>query len=242
MSASVTPIRRVPDSGSLVHTAMQAVSAHIKDHRLRVGDTLPGEAHFAAALGVSRAVMREAFGALAALKLIDVGNGRKPRVGALDGSVIAASLEHAVSTAQISVPDVWDVRRTIEQRTAALAALSRTEDEAREIVDIAEAMARDGDDMALVTAHDIAFHHAIARASHNVLFMQIVASFTPLMEIAVPTAWRTRVAKKQKKLMLDRHRAVARAIAAGDAQAASAAMAAHFDTAIGDMLKANPSE
>ncbi len=242
MSASVTPIRRAPDSASLVHTAMQAINAHIKDHRLRVGDTLPGEAHFAAALGVSRAVMREAFGALAALRLIDVGNGRKPRVGALDGSVIAASLEHAVSTAQISVPDVWDVRRTIEQRTAALAAISRTEEEAREILDLAEAMARDGDDMARVTEHDIAFHRAIARASHNVLFMQIVASFTPLMEVAVPTAWRTRPAKKQKKLMLDRHRAVARAIAAGDAEAAAAAMAAHFDTAIGDLLKANPAE
>jgi GntR family transcriptional regulator, transcriptional repressor for pyruvate dehydrogenase complex len=242
MSASVTPLKRTPDSGSLVHTAMQAVSAHIKDHRLRVGDTLPGEAHFAASLGVSRAVMREAFGALAALKLIDVGNGRKARVGALDGSVIATSLEHAVSTAQISVPDVWDVRRTIEQRTAALAALSRTEAEAREIVGLAEAMARDGDDMDRVTELDIAFHRAIAQASHNVLFMQIVASFAPLMEVAVPTAWRTRHAKKQKKLMLDRHRAVARAIADRDPEAAAAAMAAHFDTAIGDMLKANQPE
>ncbi len=242
MSASLSPARRTPDAGSLVQTAMNAVTAHIKDHNLRVGDTLPGEAHFAAALGVSRAVMREAFGALAALRLISVANGRKPRVAALDGSAIAASLEHAVSTAQISVPEVWDVRRTIEQRTAALAAASRTDEEAREIVELAEAMVREVDNQALLTSHDIAFHRAIARASHNALFVQIVASFAPLMEVAVPTAWRTRVAKKQKKLMLDRHRAVARAIADRDPKAAAAAMADHFDAAIGDLLKAQESE
>src|SRR6185295_9536181 len=105
----------------------------------------------------------------------------------------------------ITVPDVWDVRRTIEQRTASLAALSRTDAEAAEITALADAMERDYDDQAKLTERDIAFHNAIARASHNILFVQIVASFAPLMEVAVPTAWRTRVAKKEQQLMLDRH-------------------------------------
>src|ERR1700743_1621006 len=105
---------------------MDAVNAYILDHHLKVGDTLPGEGHFAAELGVSRAVMREAFGALAALNLIEVANGRKPRVAAIDGSVIAASLDHAVNTAQVSVAQVWDVRRTLEVRTAVLADEHRT--------------------------------------------------------------------------------------------------------------------
>ena len=116
MSAAL-PVGRA-HGGSLVQQAMDSVSGYIRDRELRVGDTLPGEAHFASELGVSRAVMREAFGALAALRLIDVGNGRKPRVGAMDGAVMAASLDHAMSTAQVSVPEIWDVRRTIELRTA----------------------------------------------------------------------------------------------------------------------------
>ena len=65
-------------------------------------------------LDVSRAVMREAFGALAALKQLDVANGRRANVGALDGSVLADSFEHAISTAQIGMAEVWNVRRTIE--------------------------------------------------------------------------------------------------------------------------------
>lgn len=238
MSISASLSLRAVEGGTLVQSAISAVSAHIRQNNLRVGDTLPGEGHFAETLGVSRAVMREAFGAMAALRLIDVGNGRKPRVGALDGSVISTSLQHAISTAQITVADIWDVRRTIEQRTAALAATARTDAEAAEIVALAEAMATDKDDLVKRTAHDIAFHNAIAKASHNVLFIQIVASFAPLMEIAVPTAWRTRVAKRQKQIMIDRHRAVAAAIQNRDRETAAAAMALHFDDAIGDLLKA----
>jgi DNA-binding FadR family transcriptional regulator len=235
--SAVGPI--VPESGSLVRRAMQAVTGHIRDHHLRVGDTLPGEAHFAAQMGVSRAVMREAFGALAALKLIDVGNGRRPRVAALDGSVMAASLDHAISTAQVTVPEIWDVRRTIELRTAVLAAEHRSADEASAIVRLAEAMAADGNDLDLMTRHDIAFHEAIARASHNALFVQIVTSFGPLMEVAVPAAWRTRVAERQRDTMIDRHRMLADAIARRDPEAAGAAMDAHFDASIADILKAD---
>ena len=221
---------------SLVRQAMRAVTGHIRSRALRVGDTLPGEGHFAAELGVSRAVMREAFGALAALNLIDVANGRRARVAALDSSPLAASLDHAVNTAQVSVPQVWEVRRTLEVRTAELAALNRTPEEAAEIVAQAEAMARTANDMSAMIGHDIAFHLAIAHATHNELFRQIVASFAPLMEVAIPTAWRTRETSEQRQSVLAGHRDVARAIDAGDAPAARRAMEAHFDDTVGHLL------
>jgi GntR family transcriptional repressor for pyruvate dehydrogenase complex len=239
VSAAI-PIGRAA-GGSLVQQAMDAVTGYIRAQQLRVGDTLPGEAHFATDLGVSRAVMREAFGALAALRLIDVGNGRKPRVGAMDGSVIATSLDHAVSTAQISVPEIWDVRRTIELRTAELAALERTDAEAAEIEVLAEKMAETVDDLETMCRHDIAFHEAIAKATHNALFVQIVASFGPLMEVAVPTAWRTRTTDFQRETTIERHRAVARAIRRKDPIVATMAMGDHFDAAVGDMLKSRAS-
>jgi DNA-binding FadR family transcriptional regulator len=222
--------------GSLVRQAMQAVTGHIRAQSLRVGDTLPGEGQFAATLGVSRAVMREAFGALVALNLIEVANGRRPRVAALDGSAIAASLDHAVSTAQVSVLQIWDVRRTLEVRTAALAAEYRSEAEARRLVALSADMVRAGEDMAEVTRHDIAFHQTIAQASRNELFSQIVSSFSQLMEVAVPTAWRTRRTKTQRRAVLKLHRDVAEAILRSDPAQASLAMGAHFDDTVGHML------
>lgn len=224
-------------SGSLVQRAIDAVNRHIREQDLRVGDTLPGEGHFAGELGVSRAVMREAFGALAALRMIDVGNGRKPRVAEIDGSVIATSLGHAVTTAQVSVPDVWDVRRTLELRTAELAAINRTDAQAAEIVGLAQAIETDAGDRDAVTRHDIAMHQAIARASGNMLFTQIIRSFEALMEIAVPTAWETRQTPEQRRDINERHQALARAISDRDPVKARTEMEAHFDASIGDKLR-----
>jgi len=228
--------RAIDDGGSLVERAIQAVRDHIRAHSLRVGDTLPGEGAFAASLGVSRAVMREAFGALAALHLIDVGNGRRARVGAIDGSVMGASLDHAVSTDQVSVADVWDVRRTLELRIAALAAQRRTDAQAAEILAIAQAMAKDCDDMAQVTRLDIALHNAIAEAASNLLFAQIMRSFAPLMETAVPRAWETRRTDAQRQQIIACHLDLAQAIVDRDAVAAAAAIDRHFDSSIGQML------
>lgn len=223
--------------GSLVSRAMEAVKSHIRESGLRVGDNLPGEGYFAEKLGVSRAVMREAFGGLAALRLIDVANGRRAKVGALDGSVMATSLDHALSTSQIKVADVWDVRRTIEMRTAALAARNATPAQAARIVALAEAMGKDDRPHDQTTEDDIEFHLAIAEASGNALFNQIVVSFVPLMRIAVPRAWSTRRTSEEQRDILARHRRLAWAIANHQPEEAERCMATHFDEAIGALLR-----
>ena len=222
--------------GPLVKRAVKAVSEHIREERLRGGDSLPGETWFAAELKVSRAVMREAFGAMAALRLIDVGNGRRARVAALDGAALSASLEHALSTDQVSVADVWEVRRTLEVRTAALAAQHRTAREAAAMMRLAAAMEADRNDLDAVTRHDIALHRLIASAGRNALYAQIVSSFGPLMQVAVPAAWRTRGSEAQRGDVLERHRRIAEAVADRAPEAASAAMESHFDRSIGDVL------
>jgi DNA-binding FadR family transcriptional regulator len=227
----------VAQQGSQVQRAIHAVTDYIRANKLRPGDSLPGENHFATALGVSHAVTREAFGALAALNYIDVGNGRKPKVAALDASVILSSLEYAVSTAQITVAEVWEVRRTIECKTAELAAVCRTESEANRILTLSQEIAQSVGDIDEITRHDIAFHEAIAKASHNALFVQIVRAFGPLMQVAVPRAWHTRTTKTQRAVIVKRHRDVARAIVSKDAKAAALAMDAHFDTSIGAVLR-----
>jgi len=224
------------EGGSLVERAVRRVRDHIRENDLKVGDTLPGEGAFAAQLGVSRAVMREAFSTLAALHQIDVGNGRKARVAAIDGSVLSSSLDHAVATAQVTVNEIWDVRRTLELRTAELAAARRSDLEARAILGHAEAMAAASDDLEELTRHDIAFHQAIARASGNVLFHNIIRSFEALMRVAVPTAWHTRTTAEQRAMVLEQHHRLAQAIADQDATAAVAEMNTHFDTSIGDLF------
>ena len=217
---------------------MQAVREHIKMNDLKVGDTLPGEGHFVDRLGVSRAVIREAFGGLAALRLIDVGNGRRARVGAIDGRLwrprlITPSPPPRCRSAKYgSAPN-------LELRTAELAAINRTDAEAAEIMRHAKGIAEAGEDSELRTMHDLAFHASIARASHNNLFLQIVRAFAPMMEIAIPAAWHTRKAEIGRDHILQLHEALAEAIQNRDAEAARIAMDAHFDASIRDQLVAS---
>jgi DNA-binding FadR family transcriptional regulator len=178
--------------------------------------------------------MRETFTALAALNIVDVGNGRKPRVSAVDGSVFATSLNHGLYTAQISIPEVWDLRRTMEIRNAELAAALRTDVEAQEITVLAEAIAEGCEDLSVASRQDVAFHQAIARATHSNLVVQIMISFEPLMNIAVMDAWKTCTTKALKTAMARRHRVLARAIVKRDPEAAGAAMNAHFAETLSD--------
>jgi GntR family transcriptional repressor for pyruvate dehydrogenase complex len=219
-------------NGSLFQQSIRAVANYMRDNGLRPGDTLPGEKYFAEELGVSRAVMRETFGALGALQIIDVARGRKPKVRPVDGSLFATSILHGFNTSQISIMDVWEVRKTVEIRATELAATARTRSELKEIQDIVDAIASNMDDFEKVSICNAAFHHAIALASHNVLFAQILASFAPITRFATREAWRTTTTKALRQTQVTRHRAIVRAIARGEPDAAGDAMRQLFDDAI----------
>src|SRR3546814_11042388 len=66
----------------------------------------------------------------------------------IDGSVMAASMGHAVNTAQVSLADVWEVRRTLELRTAELAAIHRSEEQAHAILTAAHGLSVEHDEAA----------------------------------------------------------------------------------------------
>ena len=219
-------------SESLVQQAIRAVASYMRDQGLRPGDTLPGEKYFADELRVSRAVMREAFGALGALQIIDVARGRKPKVSPVDGSLFATSIVHGFNTSQISIMDVWEVRRTVEIRATELAASARTDAELNQIQNILNEIILNLHDLEKVSRYNAEFHHAIARASHNVLFAQILASFSPITRVATREAWRNWTTKAVRQSQVKRHKAIVRAIAQKDPVAAADAMRQLFDDAI----------
>ncbi|HLJ71707.1 MAG TPA: FadR/GntR family transcriptional regulator [Roseiarcus sp.] len=225
-------------SGGLVDQVMTAIKQRMRAERLAQGDPLPSENALALEFGVSRAVVREAFRSLAALKLIDIGNGRRARVAAIDPAVLGLILDHAVHTNQITIQQIYDVRRTIEMRTVALAALRRSADEADAIKALADAMARDFGARDQVMAHDIAFHEAIARASRNPLFALIVGSFHIVTRQTWGIGWTSRPNDAERMASVACHGAIARAIAEREPRVASAAMADHFDLSVKWLLAA----
>ncbi len=225
-------------AASLVDRLMADVCDHIRIHGLEPGAVLPSEAAFASRSGVSRAVAREGFRGLAALKLIDVGNGRRARVAQTDDSVLSLMIDHSVHTKQISIQQILDVRRTIELRTVTLAALRRSDDEARDIAALAASMRDNLAKPERVMASDIAFHEAIAKASRNPLFALIVGAFRVVTRETWPIGWATRVNQESQLENMDCHAAIAAAIGARDIRAAERAMAHHFDSAVKTLIDA----
>ena len=233
---SATAVQQ-PETSS-VDQVVAAVRARIRADGLAPGDALPGESALALELGVSRAVVREAFRSLQALRLIDIGNGRRARVSKIDPSVLALVLDHAVHTDQVSIQQIYDVRRTIELRTVALAAMRRSEREAAGITALAAAMRADFLEPERVMEHDIAFHEAIGRASRNPMFDLLVGSFHVITRQTWGIGWKSRARDGQRMASVEGHEAIARAIIEQDSEGAQARMAEHFDLSVKALLSA----
>lgn len=221
---------------SLVSKVVHGIRKLISSEGLRIGDPLPSEAAIGEELGVSRAVVREAYRSMAALRLISVGNGRRARVSEVDPEVLALVIDHGVTTDQVSVQQILDVRRTIEMRTVGLAALRRTDKEAREIVALAAAMRADFNDAEGVMEHDIAFHETIARASRNPLFALIVGSFHVVTRQTWRIGWLARHTDADRYENVTCHEAIGSAIETGNRPVAEQLMAEHFDNTVKVLL------
>lgn len=215
-----------------VTSAVAAIARLIRDHDLKPGDRLPAEATLSKDLDVSRTVVREALRSLAALRVIELGAGKRPTVSELDDDAFALMFEHGVCTDQIDIQQIYDARRTIEARTATLAALRRTEAEAQTILALAHAMTDDFAVPAKVMEHDLSLHLAIARASRNPVFALIIGAFQGVTRQTWPVGWKSRTSDDERRAMNDLHLKLAEAIAAGDPEAAAGLMDQHFDVSL----------
>jgi GntR family transcriptional repressor for pyruvate dehydrogenase complex len=224
--------------GDFVTGAIASITRLIRDKDLKPGDRLPAEAALSEQLQVSRTVIREALRSLAALRLVDLGVGKRPTVAQLDDASMALMIEHGVITDQIDIQQIYDVRRTIEARTAALAALRRTEAEALLILGYAQAMEQAFGDPFAIMEHDLAFHVAIARASRNPVFALIIGAFQGVTRQTWPIGWKSRSSDDERRAMNALHVELAQAILDGDPQVAAALMNRHFDQSIKTLLAA----
>lgn len=202
----------------------------------RPGDVLPGEIEASEALGISRAAYREAVRTLAAKGLVDsrpkAGTRVTPRArwNLLDPDVLAWAFEGEPDVG--FVHDLFELRGVIEPAACAFAARRRN------AADLAEMDAALADMRRLGLAHadgqaaDQRFHRAILTAAGN----EPLAALASTVGAAVSWTTRFKVRKRpEPRDPLPEHIAVRDAIAAGDADAAHAAMAELLRLALIDM-------
>ena len=137
---------------------------HIRTKGLASGERLPSEVRLSAELKISRGIVREAYRALRSAGILDISNGRSPRVGALRSASFVHLLQHALATQQASTEQALDLRAAIEVRSAELAAEKRSADDIEVLTRAVRGMKRARRDFDLFVQYDVRFHEGLAAA------------------------------------------------------------------------------
>jgi GntR family transcriptional regulator, transcriptional repressor for pyruvate dehydrogenase complex len=228
---------------SLASGLVQALSERIRRGQLAPGEQLPTEQALVEAFAVSRTVAREAVLRLQAAGLVTTRHGvgsfvsdGEPQAG-LNGNHKGSSSVSVRADQLATLQDVvavLELRMGLETEAAALAAQRRT---TAQLKRMRAALAQFEDAVAAghdAVAADLAFHLEIARATQNRRFIDLL---TALGGVAIPRARlsparSTAASRAEQVAYLARvnveHASVLSAIAAGDSEAARAAMRTHL--------------
>jgi GntR family transcriptional repressor for pyruvate dehydrogenase complex len=167
-----------PGSARVADSVAIALERRILEGSLRPGDRLPSEREFALELGVSRPSLREAIQNLAIKGLLTTRHGGGTYVTDRLQAQLLDPWQVMLAGNPLLHRDLLEFRQMLESQAAALAAERATD------VDIAAldaAYARldaqyDVDRLDANIDADVAFHQAVAEASHNVMIGQLAAS------------------------------------------------------------------
>ena len=166
----------LPPQPKISELVMHAIEEGLDSGKLRVGEELPSERDFAAALGVSRAPLRECLAILSFLGVLENRGNRKIIVR--DASYLRRAMGIVQFSSAFEVQDdVIEFRRVNETAIVSLAC-----DRAmREDLDrIRDALDRLRDDLYDDEA-DVDFHMELARASHNSMFIVMMELFKTII-------------------------------------------------------------
>jgi len=197
----------------------------IKAQQLRPGDKLPAERELAAAMHVSRPVLREALRALSIMNVVEIRQGAGTYITALEPQQLVSHLEFVFSKDPVALSQVIETRRVVEVGNVRLAAARITPDEVAELTTLIKALRASVDDADRFAELDIAFHDAVCAAAGNFLLAQFMRIINTLARVSRE---RTGSAVSTRRKALSDHEAILFALRAKDPAAAAAAMEAHL--------------
>src|SRR4249919_962025 len=209
----------------------------VERERLLPGDGVPSEIQLAKDLGVSRGSVREAYRTLAALGILNIENGKRPRLQAVRAEGLAQVFGYALTIAQVNQKHVIDTRRGIEVHGAQQAAMhisNAQKSRLQSCLDEMRASLEDGDTRRRIVA-DIGIHNTLAEASGNPLNVLLLGALRTPIEHSMAVDVSTRRGSAELARIVDAHALIVERVCAGDAIGAGAAMTSHFDLSLASM-------
>ncbi|MCK2220241.1 FCD domain-containing protein [Actinomadura sp. ATCC 31491] len=228
--AAEPPRRRRARPAKLGTTVVEQLVDDIVRGVLAPGTALPPEADLCAEFGVSRTVIRESVKVVQEKGLVRIEHGRGTQVtdprqwNLLDDVVLTSVIAHDENVTFLD--ELVSVRTALEADMAAAAALAHTADDDARIAAELGAMRASLHSAPDFGAADVRFHDMIMAASRNRLGRAIVNSIHDKARTSM--RYHGEYNEAVMRRTLDEHRAISDAIAAGDPDAAAAAMRRHI--------------
>lgn len=226
----------MPNALEVVAAPRQRLSDHVVGQllegittgRLAPGEELPPEAALARRFGVSKTVVREALGQLAAMGAVLIQQGRPTTVLPPSAAPLAAFFDRAIRSRPEGLREAIELRRAIETEIGALAAERAGAADVEALAAQVATMRAVRDTVDPWVEADLAFHLALARAAGNALMLFLMEALAPAAKHVMRLMQERRELRDARRT-LARHERILAAIRSRDPQAARQALHAHFD-------------
>lgn len=221
----------IPRRGNLTEAVIATLISRIENGTYAPGEKLPSESELCRELGVSRTVVREA---VASLRL----GGRlfsRQGLGVFVGEKEARKLDFEIQVTDDvrSALQILELRLGVEMEAVALAAQRRSAGDIAALTTAFDSLTSSGTtDAAFEAKADFAFHLAIARATGNPHFPQLMEALEPhIVSDLLMKHGRTSASGHRSYLarIIKEHGAILSAITQGDAKAARSALKQHLE-------------
>ncbi|MEA1963831.1 MAG: FadR/GntR family transcriptional regulator [Candidatus Aerophobetes bacterium] len=215
----ISPIR-------LYESVIKQIMDLIKNRELKPGDKLPPERELAEKLSISRGSLREAFRVLESRGLIKSRPGGGRFIREINKDTLISSENIILSLEKSSILELLEAREIFEVKIAEFAAQRATAEDIRMIEEALNRMGEEerGEDNER-TESDTEFHLAIARASRNFVFTNIIRLHLDLLKGTRERTWRIPGRRDEQK---QEHKAIFQAIKEHNSKKASEAMLRHL--------------
>lgn len=173
---------------------------------LKPGDRLPSERDMAKELGVSRLPLREALKVLQAMGFINAQNRRKTLVQPITKSALQDPISMVLDGNIQKIFELLEIRQALESWSAQRATEMATEQDIEELGQIISRMRDDFKKGNLGDKADADFHLAISRATHNTIFLHLMATWYHLLWDCQKVSREKLFSREEnRKLLLDQH-------------------------------------
>ncbi|CAD6526367.1 Pyruvate dehydrogenase complex repressor [Paraburkholderia sabiae] len=216
-----------------VERIMREMETALLDGTWPPGSRLPAERTLAEQYDVSRNTVREAIQRLAARGLLQSRRGAGVYATDQLRAGIASPWGQLVADHPVLRNDILEFRRVLEGATAYFAAMRATAADVKRIRSLMRELERshDCDDKESEATADTQLHDAIAKASHNTMFLHLHTSILGMLRehITISGTDLRQLGAKESAQLLVQHRAVCDAICMRLPEEARTAMHTHID-------------